>query len=952
VNIVTETIKKNIHERGTSFVFPSQTAAGLWAIRTCTLGLVRSVQADRFLAWDRFKEKATEEKQRTPVTAVMRKLFARSLIQKKLLKSVIPQEYAENGGVFSSYIAGILPSLGAWEKLAVKTIPVNKMDCEDLDFILIKNKYSQFLNRYDLYEPSWEEINIEKGSQKYIIFFPELIEDFFEYENLLKPPEFTVIRAKDVRHDEQNLFLYQSVRTEIRSAVLEIQRLHTEEKIPYEEIAVSVPGLEEMEAGLLKEFYLRGIPAVKRAGSPLGQTGAGRLFNLINQCTACRFSFESLKALILNEHIPWKEAEKNKDLIRFGIEYNCVASYLQDGKEEDIWEEAFRETHNKQNRILGNYYRDLKKNIQSLSNSKNFTEARKNYFIFKNIFLDMEKITPQDNNIVSRCIEELSALIELEQKFNDPDLVPSSPLGFYITQLDEKEYVRAGQNPGVNIFKWRVAAASPYSCHFILNASQTAATVLYQPMKFLRQDKRKAIGLADRDATADFFNLYSTGAGKGLPDITRISASSQTFSGWAIPHILFAAGKTIPAPACPRDPYEAERNFWKQLDINNGAAANNGAGETGAANETSTIHGTSTVHGTSTIHGTSTAKLDLIYPLQYSAFTNWKENLNNKKSNFTFFSAITNDSRVQKILKDAIPGGNNSITVTPTLDLNDFYQCPILWMYRRLFSAKEYSLEAALLDDTALGLLYHRILEALFTKIKSETGVFNSELLQTYKQWTREITREEILKEHTFNGPLAVPLVTPQAAGISKKLNTLLDEEKKYHSNYRIAELEFKVSMQTGNITIKGVIDRVSISPQGSIVIVDYKTGEPPVQIKLDKINKEPLSEFQMPLYIMLYEEVLNKNLTGNKIKADGAMFYSINRGKAQAVVGKNARANSRTLDRNNYEQILEAAQKQINEFGQKVNVLDFTPRKIKIRDCMECVYKTACRTAYFLNKN
>jgi hypothetical protein len=86
----------------------------------------------------------------------------------------------------------------------------------------------------------------------------------------------------------------------------------------------------------LQEFALRSVPVTRRAGKKLGETGAGKLFSLIIECAGSRFSFNSLKALILNDHIPWREREKNKALVNFGIKYNCVSAYVQNGKTVDI----------------------------------------------------------------------------------------------------------------------------------------------------------------------------------------------------------------------------------------------------------------------------------------------------------------------------------------------------------------------------------------------------------------------------------------------------------------------------------------------------------------------------------------------------------------------------------------------------------------------------------------
>jgi ATP-dependent helicase/DNAse subunit B len=275
-----------------------------------------------------------------------------------------------------------------------------------------------------------------------------------------------------------------------------------------------------------------------------------------------------------------------------------------------------------------------------------------------------------------------------------------------------------------------------------------------------------------------------------------------------------------------------------------------------------------------------------------------------------------------------------------------YYGCPLFWLYARIFGAGEFSLEAALLDDTSLGLLYHKILEELFTRIKDEDKTFNSRRLNSYKRWPLEITMDAIKEHPAFKGPLAVPLVSPQAAGMAKKIAGLLDLEAKFFDGYAVAELELPVIFRTGEIIIKGVIDRVSVSPDGDPVIVDYKTSYLPDQTDIDDLEEIPLSEFQMPLYIKLYEES-----SGAKAKVQGAFFYSINGQKIKTVMGDKTGGRTAALSREEYEPFLKAAEKQIDEFAQKVKALDFTPRELRIGECLGCVYKTACRSSYFLNR-
>ena len=933
MNIIINTIKENISAQKITFVFPSQVSAELWARKTCTLGIARSVASDRFLAWDRFKEKVIdqEESGRKPASAVVRKLFAEALLKKNAsvagasangesqngfpLKALVPPEYAESGSIFSPFIARFLPQLAYWEKMTNNSCAMVR-DEEDDDYQTIKNEYAAFLERNKFYEPAWEEFTISENDLKYIIFYPELIEDFTEYKALLKPPRFTIINVK-ISPSEMNLFFYRSAREEIRSAVTEIRKIHEEEGIPYTHMAVSVPDLQEIEPYLLQEFALRSVPVTRRAGRKLGETGAGKLFSLIIECAGSRFSFNSLKALILNDRIPWMQRDKNKALISFGIRYNCVSSYVQEGGDEDIWEEAFNQAPNDGGRELRPYYRELKRTVNSLAKSESFAALRKNYFAFRRSLLDMEKISSEDDAVLSRCIEELNTLTDLEKMFDDPALIPKSPAGFLISYLNEKDYVRAGLLPGVNIYKWRVAAASPFALHFVLNASQSAASVLYQPMKFLRQDKRKSLGLEDSDASGAFFALCDTGADGNFKTTVRISASSQTYSGWAIPHSFFTGGKITEASSIQdnteNEPYRTERGFWRD----NGKDGKNCA-------------------------------LGEIFPLQKISFEEWKNILVQKEKNFSFFhSPFSTDLPIGELLKKTALDKEGFLTVSPTRDLNVYYKCPVSWLFARVFKTEEFSLEAALLDDTSLGLLYHKILENVFAKIKNEDGTFEAKRINVYKSNVNEITREAIKEHPAFKGPLAIPLVTPQAAGMAKKISNLLELEAKNFNGYIIENLEIPVSYKKDGLHIKGIIDRVSISPEGAPVIFDYKTGKLPKQTDDDNDDEPAITEFQMPLYIKLYEQTSCKN----NMNVTGAYFYSINEKRIMPVMGDRLNSKTTVPDREEYNSYLEAAEKQIEEFAHNVKALNFIPPAVKLRDCFDCVYKTVCRSAYFLNR-
>ncbi|MDR2370233.1 MAG: PD-(D/E)XK nuclease family protein, partial [Treponema sp.] len=837
---VIEKITSHIHERNTRFVFPSETAAALWARKACGLAGVRSVAANRFLAWDRFKEEAVraEAGDKRPVTAVLRRLFAEDLIRKNAalaaagqavpagqagapvlsrlpFAALIPPEFAEGGAVFAASIAAMLPSLSLWESRQAD-VP---FDDEDRDLRLLKNEYAAFLERSSLFEPAWEKPPLRDREHDYYIFFYEAMEDFGEFEELLRP-EKTIHLIETPKNGNVPLYLYKNSRAEIRAAALEIRSLHEEKGIPWEDIAVSVPGYEDMEPYLLREFSLYHIPCRSRSGRPLGDYNTGRFFLLASLCTANNFSFTSLKALILNEHLPWRCPDLNRKLIEFGIENNCVSGYREDGGLKDIWIEAFRQRPGEKK--LQRYYRELKSALKSMTEADNFSGVRKHYFAFRGPvwkngadagpdhdewkagFFMREAVTAEGDAVLARCVEELSALIRLEEEY--AEIMPRGkdakgfPFEFFLSALREKQYVPQRREGGVNIFHYRVAAAAPFACHFVLNASQDGARVRYQPLEFLRGGKRDRLGFRDKDVSDIFFRLYQPLASDkddadAFSQYTRISAAEESFAGWTIPHSFFA-GRTEDPPETPADPYIEERAWWAGREDPAGCTVDFPA---------------------------------VLFPAQIKGFSRWRRKLAVPDGNFNLlYAPFPADGAAYTLIKKAVAKQrteSGALRVSATQDLDVFGKCPALWFYQRVLGVREFSLEAKMLDDASLGLLYHRILYKLFERIRAEDRIFRSDHMELYRTWTDFYTREAAKNYEAFQGPLAAPILSAQVRAVSSRLYILLKTEALNFDGYAVGDLEARFESEQNGIFLNGIIDRVSVSPDGEPVIVDYKTG-------------------------------------------------------------------------------------------------------------------------------
>ena len=186
-----------------------------------------------------------------------------------LFRSIL-EDYAEIGAVFSEWIAGILPQLDHFEKRYADKASDFLEDDEMKDYLVLKNEYADFLKKNSLFEPSWLSSEFYSYQKKYIIIYPELMEDFGEHAELLRQQEeISYIPCPKFNQKENLIDVYKNSRSELKNTVLQIEKLLSE-GVRADEIAVSVPDIENYAAYIKREFYLRGIPAEFRSGFKLG----------------------------------------------------------------------------------------------------------------------------------------------------------------------------------------------------------------------------------------------------------------------------------------------------------------------------------------------------------------------------------------------------------------------------------------------------------------------------------------------------------------------------------------------------------------------------------------------------------------------------------------------------------------------------------------------------------
>lgn len=966
MNPVETALLQNIDKPNSCFVFPTDIAASRWADHLLRLK-GGTIAINKFIAWDIFKQNSIKSKvqNKKSIPSALRKIFVSCLIRENaencekgkgaVFHSLIQAKWAGQAYQFTAWLTGILPQLGVWFK---KTTGLS-IDCirdsnaeekaagfegDDRDMFVLARRYALFLDKHGLFEPAWETPPFNDDGTEYFIFFPRSLSDYSEYRQLLEASEHVkIINAAETDNSPCDSFFYANSRREITEAALYIRALHEKNGINWDSIAVCVPDSQDYEPYLMREFKNRNIPFVKRISKPLSDYPAGRFFRCALDCVSQNFSFSSLVSLLINRNLPWKNISQIDKLINFGIENNCLYSWIEkiNGKDRhiDVWEDSFLKPVYEAGYETKKYFEHLKHRLQSMHSASSFSELRRQYFSFRAQFFDMEKCSDETDIILSRCIAELLKLVEIEKEFikEDSEKEKIDFFSFFVNYLGEIFYLARPKTSGAALLPYKAAAAAPFDCHIILGAGQESLSVVYSHLNFLPQKKRKELGISEEDASADFITLHKFNSVK----ISAFFCSEQTFSGYTIPH------SKVNFPSEPEISYASDSKLKEKF------AADHYAGESALF---------------SVCASDNPAPLKL-HENQLNGFTEWKDrrykNLSlNKKWNMA--------EKTQELVRSYYEkNGKYSVSAS---SLKSYFQCSLKWLFERVLTIENVQIETSLMQENISGLIYHAVLNKFFTELKN-----NGEILLEPVYSEFDITLPSVyysLLERSIDGvfndfPLIkserntrMSVLTSRLMNAGKKdfqfhLEKCLAHFLSFFAGCRVTESEISYQSEKDNFLLNGTIDcvlkDVSEGGDGKYIIIDFKLKNMPSRAECTGDEKNAVSDFQLPMYITLAEE--NEN-----IKIYTALFYSILDSNPEVIIGAIKDKNTEktipkneddriTYDGERYNSIFDEFNKKTKQFAQEVSTGNFTVFNSQNNNCSDCRCQRICRTAYVIDR-
>ena len=901
-------IKKNLGEQETIFVFPSEITARFWLKKSFQYTGGKTLPVNRFISWDRFKETAVKYSNVSrPVNKAIRTLFAGNLLEEnrenKIFKRIINPDFAENSLRFLKSFVKILPTLHRLEHLHLIREADSREKLEDLQ--VLKRRYAAFLKSAGLFEPNFEQPYLKTGDERFILFFPEVIEDYSGFKHLLEAaPEIRVIPEEPDHAPTPSLTVFENSILEIKWALLKMGEL-LDEKVDPENIALTVPELHRLESYLSREAELYEIPLRIHCGKTITAYPETRLFGQIGECVESGFNLEISKACLFNYAVPWKERRLSRKLIRLGIDYKII----NDGQ----WEPAIRKAEKYGSypgfsfKDISLFYKKLKNSFLEIYNAPGFKELKSSLIDFTNTFLDTSRFEAERLKIFQFALKTLD---ELTEAFKT-GLTVKLPYLLWLDYLDEKNYVKRESSPGIPVYPYRVSSGIYPDYHFIINASQHGTTQVIKQFPFLSIHEEDQLSEAELDLSPHHIRLGALSGSR-----VHFSYSRLGFEGTCLPPAYFVMrGRiepfSIDEESEAQDLYESERRFW--------SLASSPLAPT-AGSQSRTPAG---------------SPLRKLFPVQKEGF-DWARQsiLRRKKPDYTR-EPIRDKGLIGELLNKLMKE-DAELHITPTA-LELFEDCPFHFLFERGLGLEEEAYRPAMLEPREFGEIMHGIFQDFYEKIKESGKSLEPEELANYqKMMSRSVDAVFRLFEEHRPVPIR-PLWEDLRRQANELAFTQLDLEMKEipAGTVMFTENTLVHHLAEPGIRLTGKIDRIS-KTDGGHILIDYKKKLVPR--REDLFGEEPVS-FQMPFYIFLMNE--------NRLEVAIAAYYSIEKRRFIFVLGPEKDA---MVSADRVKESIERLKEKILKMAGSVREGFYqVPGPVERKKCPFCPFRGLCRSKYNL---
>lgn len=782
-------------DEGFVCVFPTEAAARSYLVDYALHSRNQAILSDRAISFDTFRAMFLQrEADLAPSNSLIRSLFVHQVLEQGLpLTSLMNPLYPEARNRFLSYIASILPSL----KQACDEEVLSRLEPDmQRDLILLYQQYQQFLAGNALFEPRYAEPSLPPDwddSQRYCILFCDTISGSKALYASLGEPSWLCMRPTPAT-DLPVMEVFGNHVMEIRTTLRRIRSLLARD-VPAHSIVIGCAESHILLPVLQEEAALYDIPLVIREGRQALQYPSGRFLSGLQEVYDDQFSLESLKSLLLDPGIPYKDQALHHRFLARAVDKSIVHGSL---KMKDQFTEMLKDSE------LRSWYRSLKQSIVDIVTASDIEMLRRKLNHFQDTYFRAEQWRgTEDEDVYSFCldaIDHIKAAMEKCSLSTYPNI-----FSYLLSYLQTKLYVPQQHTEGIAVYAWPQAAPLIADHLFVIGLDGEAAATIERPLAFLPAQIDEEVR---RQVDTTKATLLCACMGDGS---VTLSCHSMRYEGHLLPPSLFLEEDALlyhsQSPNLCEDPYLAELELYNKK--REGAAS--------------------------------------ALPSQERFFLQArKTSLLLRRDDYTRHPIPKN---LVSQFKE-VHSGRAILELSPTkIDLFD--RCPYAFLAHYLYKVTKEEYDVERVDHLMIGNLLHLVYQRFFSEIVD----FDPALLGRYRDRLAALFDGVLTELYGSEGP--TPSIRRWiVASYRESVAAILEQEAKLFSHTRSIRFEQELAYEMGDLYLHGRIDRIICldPPDGKrYAVIDYKKGEAPMT-KL----KTPLDSYQLPLYRNLVEEVLD----------------------------------------------------------------------------------------------
>ncbi len=494
-------------------VMPSEDARRR-LLSSYALSRKRTVSASLAISTDTFISLFFPDRDAKPIDQATRLSFSSYLLfsKRELLPYFVPPSLSQELlPRMVRFIASLLPHL---EDDGI--VPFKKA-IDDLGNI--KKEYMLFLERMNLYEPSFISGGVELDGP-YVLFHPECnlpLSSFLKKAGKLGLLGDGISTLSIPGTFDGKMYVYPNEMMEVRSTMRMVRHL-LDSGVKQDEIALSLPDPDALGAYIEREARLFSFPVIFQRGKCPLEYPVGALLKSVREMKEDDFSISSLKLFFLNPAFPFKDLSSCRLFLKRAIAHSVTRRKENDDRYLEV--------------DVNGVYRTLLHYVLLITGAKDPDELSDGImglmerFFGRNAFLS----NPEDAPLVSFMISRLSELRNLISKAKDAGYsIKGNIFSLFMTILESSVYVPQERKMGVRILKLGDAVGEQVSYHFLMALNEKEGVYSIASSPFLSDFE--IVGKRNDDERLSYLlSSYNESATHLV-----ISSSVETFRGNMLP---------------------------------------------------------------------------------------------------------------------------------------------------------------------------------------------------------------------------------------------------------------------------------------------------------------------------------------------------------------------------------------------------------------------------------